>query len=129
MSTYLCHLQTRSRTQPSYHSKHTFLKAIDQLPIGPEWKCELVQVHGELENNDEHEATNSEELELWLRDPVAYVRELIGNAAFRTEMAYAPKKVYIDPHGRTRRYDEMWTGNWWWECQVSTQRTSNHSCT
>ena len=30
-----------------------------------------------------------EELELWLCDPVACVRELIRNAAFKNEMAYA----------------------------------------
>ena len=66
MSTYLYRPQTRSRTQPSYRSKHIFLKKINQLPTGPEWKCELVQVHGELENNDEEAATASEELELWL---------------------------------------------------------------
>ena len=119
MSTYLYHLQTQSQTQPSYHSKHTFLKGIDQLSTRPEWKCELVQVHSELENNDEEAATASEELELWLQDPVACVQELIGNTAFRTEITYAPEEVYTDPHGTTRRYGEMWTGDWWWECQVS----------
>lgn len=63
-------------------------------------------------------------LELWRRDPVACVRELIGNPAFRTELAYAPEKAYADRHGRTRRYDEMWTGDWWWETQVSVQLMS-----
>ena len=34
-------------------------------------------------------------------------------------MAYAPEKVYTDKEGLNRRYDEMWTGDWWWEMQVS----------
>ena len=25
----------------------------------------------------------------------------------------------MDKEGKTRRYDEMWTGKWWWETQVS----------
>ncbi|KAF8546324.1 hypothetical protein OG21DRAFT_1479689 [Imleria badia] len=101
---------TREWTQPSYQSKYTFMKLIDQLPTGPEWKCKLVQVRA---TNDD----SIEELELWLRDLVACVRELIGNPAFHGEIAYTPEKVYTDCHGTTRRYDEMWTGDWWWETQ------------
>ncbi|KAF8550904.1 hypothetical protein OG21DRAFT_1418931, partial [Imleria badia] len=109
---------TRNRTQPSYRSKYLFMKAIDQLPTGPEWSCELVRVRGdELIENDEVDEENVEELELWLRDPVACVKELIGNPAFQGNMAYAPEKVYADPEGQTRRFDEMWTGDWWWETQ------------
>ncbi|KAF8550905.1 hypothetical protein OG21DRAFT_1524817 [Imleria badia] len=94
------------------------MKAIDQLPTGPEWSCELVRVRGdELIENDEVDEENVEELELWLRDPVACVKELIGNPAFQGNMAYAPEKAYADPEGQTRRFDEMWTGDWWWETQ------------
>ncbi|KAI9567613.1 hypothetical protein HD554DRAFT_2173021 [Boletus coccyginus] len=28
-----------------------FMKAIDQLPTGPEWQCELIQVHGDAEES------------------------------------------------------------------------------
>jgi hypothetical protein len=34
-------------------------------------------------------------------------------------MSYVPKKVYTDEDGRVRLYDEMWTGEWWWNMQVS----------
>lgn len=121
-------MQMRERARPSYRSTHTFKKLIDQLPTGPEWYCEIVHVRGDAEgpgeanDGEDHQADEledgGEELELWLRDPVACVRELIGNAAFRSEMAYAPEKVYTDPNAQTRRYDEMWTGEWWWETQV-----------
>ncbi|KAF8124416.1 hypothetical protein EV363DRAFT_1178044, partial [Boletus edulis] len=77
---------------------------------------------GEANDGEDHQADEledgGEELELWLRDPVACVRELIGNAAFRSEMAYAPEKVYTDPNAKARRYDEAWTGKRWWETQV-----------
>ncbi|KAI9569609.1 hypothetical protein HD554DRAFT_2019877 [Boletus coccyginus] len=45
--------------------------------------------------------TNSEELELWMRDPIACIRELIDNPTFDDSMAYAPKKVYMDQEGHT----------------------------
>ncbi|KAN0091453.1 hypothetical protein V8E55_005019 [Tylopilus felleus] len=119
---------TREQTQPTYKSTHMFMKLIDQLPTGLEWQYELVHVRGdaviprELGDAKEDESEDGvegegEELELWLQDPVACVQELIGNAAFKNEMAYAPEKVYTDLHSKTRHYDEMWTGNWWWETQ------------
>jgi hypothetical protein len=108
------------------------MKLIDQLPTGPEWQCELVRVCGDAGREagdaavDEGKARDnelegegaSEELELWMRNPVACVQELIGNAAFKNEMAYTPEKVYTNSGGQARRYDEMWTGDWWWETQV-----------
>jgi hypothetical protein len=30
-----------------------------------------------------------------------------------------PKKAYKDPDGKNRIFDEMWTGDWWWNLQVS----------
>jgi hypothetical protein len=60
----------------------------------------------------------SEELELWMRDPVTCIQELIGNPTFNGSMAYAPEKVYVDQNGQERRYDEIWSGDWWWKTQV-----------
>lgn len=60
-----------------------------------------------------------EELELWRRDPVECVKDLISNPAFRDHMSYVPEEVYSDSEGNTRVYDEMWTGEWWWKTQVS----------
>ena len=62
----------------------------------------------------------SEDLELWLRDPVECIRELIGNPAFREYISYAPEHAYADEAGAIRIFDEMWTADWWWETQVST---------
>lgn len=106
-----------------------FMKTIDRLPTGPDWTCKLVRIQGDLEPTTEQgpadEDSNTEELELWLHDPVACIRELIGNPSFHGEIAYAPEKVYLDSHGRTRRYDEMWTGDWWWRTQVSIWDNAN----
>ncbi|KAF8873161.1 hypothetical protein BD779DRAFT_1452149, partial [Infundibulicybe gibba] len=61
----------------------------------------------------------TEEVELWKRDPVECVKELIGNVAFRENMKYALTKIYEDEDGKNRGYDEMSSGDWWWETQMS----------
>ena len=62
----------------------------------------------------------TEEHELWRRDPVECIQELIGNPAFKDYVSYIPEPVYTDADGTTQIFDEMWTGDWWWKMQVST---------
>ncbi|KAI6006884.1 hypothetical protein EDD15DRAFT_2383857 [Pisolithus albus] len=118
--------KTRTCMRPSYQSNHTFMKIVDSLMTSPEWRCELVYTNGDVKDirhdqgDDEGHTINGKEMELWVCNPVTCIRELIGNPAFNGNIAYAPEKVYTDCHGTTRWYDEMWTGDWWWETQVST---------
>jgi len=100
----------KNRTQPSYRSKYTFLQLVDKLPTGPEWTCRLVHVHGDLGPLDENNVAMEgeiKELEFWMCDQVACIRELMGNLAFDGSMAYATEKVYTDAEGQTRRYNKM----------------------
>ncbi|KAH7919169.1 hypothetical protein BV22DRAFT_1134039 [Leucogyrophana mollusca] len=103
------------RLQTSFKSKHLFMKAVDKLPRGAEWKLKMVTVEGDRKGPDGKVLT--EELELWLRDPIGCIRELMANPAFADVMSYAPEKVYVDETENGRRYGEMWTGDWWWEMQ------------
>ncbi|KAH7904195.1 Zn-finger domain-containing protein [Hygrophoropsis aurantiaca] len=106
---------TRNRTKTSFHNSRAFLQKVDQLPTGPQWSCKKVSVSGDRRgDNDE---MMSEEVDLWLRDPVECLKELIGNPSFRDCMAYAPERVYADPAGQVRIFDDMWTADWWWETQ------------
>lgn len=59
-----------------------------------------------------------EHVELWRRDPVDCIRELMSNPAFDGHVSYVPEQVYQDPQGHNRVYDEMWTGDHWWNLQV-----------
>ncbi|KAI9570728.1 hypothetical protein HD554DRAFT_2203745 [Boletus coccyginus] len=94
---------------PTFSSSHTFLKLIDQLSTGLEWTCQMIQMHNNLDPIESNTPdgllannTDSEELELWMRDPVTCVRELIDNPAFDDSMAYTPEKVYEHlPSGAT----------------------------
>ncbi|KAI6156712.1 hypothetical protein BKA82DRAFT_4325524 [Pisolithus tinctorius] len=90
----------------SFSSAHAFLKYVDSLRTGPAWTCEMIDVVGD-----------TEQVELWRRDPVECVMELIGNPAFRDAMAYSPEHAYTDSKGTNHIYDEMWTANWWWDVQ------------
>ena len=49
---------------------------------------------------DENSEPVVDEHELWIRDPVECICELIGNPAFREYMAYTPEKTYTDKHGQ-----------------------------
>ncbi|KDQ60021.1 hypothetical protein JAAARDRAFT_191454 [Jaapia argillacea MUCL 33604] len=106
---------TRNQTQPSYHNSYSLLQKIDELPHGPEWICELVDVMGNILGEDKKPIV--ETVELWKRDPVECIRELIGNPVFQGMISYVPERVFADKEGQTRVYDEMWTGDWWWEVQ------------
>jgi hypothetical protein len=64
----------------------------------------------------------TEVLELWHRDPVDCVRELLGNPTFKNQ-GYAPIRVFKSFDAATgaysnREYSEMWTADWWWKIQV-----------
>jgi hypothetical protein len=61
-----------------------------------------------------------EDVEVWMRDPVECIRDLIGNPSFKDHMAYAPSRAYADQAGLHRVVDDMWTGDWWTETQVSS---------
>ncbi|KAJ6533437.1 Zn-finger domain-containing protein [Mycena vulgaris] len=110
-------LPTTKKANLSFHNNRAFLKKVDQLPTGPDWKCRIVTAAGN--RVDENDELMSEELELWMRDPVECIRELMGNPVFREHMAYAPERVYSTEEGdeESRIFDEMWTAEWWWKLQ------------
>ncbi|KAI6161278.1 hypothetical protein EDD17DRAFT_1886951 [Pisolithus thermaeus] len=99
----------------SFENARSFLKRVDKLRTGPAWTCEIIDVCGDIVSEDGR--LKHEEVELWRHDPVECVRELMGNPAFRDVMSYVPERAYADANGETHIYDEMWTGNWWWDVQ------------
>lgn len=110
-------LQIRNQLGLSFHNNRSFLQKIDSLPTGPKWSCERVKVRGNARGVGGEFVM--EEVELWKRDPVECVRELLGNPTFREHITYTPERVFADGMASQRIYDEMWTGDWWWDMQVS----------
>ncbi|KAJ7190523.1 hypothetical protein GGX14DRAFT_538026 [Mycena pura] len=81
---------------PSYTNKTNFLEKIDELKIGPSWRCKSFATVGDvpdLEADPSQKTMVSESNEMWFRDPVECVAELMGNPAFSDSMRFAPVKV------------------------------------
>ncbi|KAG1800491.1 hypothetical protein EV424DRAFT_1474849 [Suillus variegatus] len=102
---------TKNRTQPSFHNNRSFLQKVDELPHGAAWSCKKVGVQGN--QTDETGQPMREDVELWMRNPVECIKDLIGNPLFKDHMVYAPARAYTDPAGLHRVIDDMWTADWW----------------
>ncbi|KAI4518989.1 hypothetical protein K525DRAFT_241751 [Schizophyllum commune Loenen D] len=109
----------------SFHNKRSFLQFIDKLPQAPAWSCRSWSVEGNIMDKNGNPMT--EDIELWQRDPVECIRDLLGNPAYNGHQGYAPYRVFRgldqDGNGVNREYDEMWTGDWWYDTQVSCHDT------
>lgn len=105
--------------QPSFANKRSLLDKIDSLPGGAPWRHQTFEITGTI--RDENGEFRTTEVELWKRDPVECIKELMQNPRFKEHMRYAPERVYhTDANGKTERgYDEMATADWWWAVQVS----------
>ncbi|KIY71495.1 hypothetical protein CYLTODRAFT_390132 [Cylindrobasidium torrendii FP15055 ss-10] len=99
-----------------YGGKRSLLNIIDQLPKGAGWKYTPLTVHGDVIGEGETR-TLDEVVEVWHRDPVEVVRELVGDPTFEGHIKWSAQKVYRDKTRTCRSFSEMNTGEWWWELQ------------
>ena len=85
--------------------------------MGPKWECEVFVTEGDVIN----EATGrrkQETFELWKRNPVDCIQELISNPLFSDNIRYAPEPLFEDKEGTKPIINEMWTAEWWETVQV-----------
>jgi hypothetical protein len=102
-------VQVKEKLTPMYQTKKKFFEMLDGLPTGsPEWTCNIITIASNAMNKEGE--TLTEDVELWRRNPVECVQELMGNPAFKDAMAFTPEKAFADPKGGNQVYDEMWTG-------------------
>ncbi|KAI0070398.1 hypothetical protein K474DRAFT_1713361 [Panus rudis PR-1116 ss-1] len=87
-------LRTIQKCDLSVGSSYTFFKNVDKLPSSQRWMYDEITVVGDRIGEDQKLMT--ERVELWRRDPLECVRELIGNPDFRNSMSYAPEKIFAD---------------------------------
>ena len=73
------------------------MKAIDHLPRSIEWSLRMVDVEGDIMGADGKLLT--EEVELWLRNPLDCIRELMVNLNFVDAISYEPQRVFDDETG------------------------------
>ncbi|KAI0681907.1 hypothetical protein BC835DRAFT_1409663 [Cytidiella melzeri] len=100
---------TQNRSKLSFKDKRAFLKAIDALPRGPEWQCETFKLHVEETGGGEEDCANREVFELWKRNLVECICELLANPTFKDHLHYAPEQEYEDESGEKPILGEMWS--------------------
>ncbi|KAJ7586638.1 hypothetical protein C8J56DRAFT_787323 [Mycena floridula] len=105
----------KTSMKPSFKNKHAFLQKIDALPQASQWSCEGKVIEGKIKGPKGEFLT--ENVEVWMRDPLECIEELVGNPMFEEYLDYAPYHVYYRSDGTNRGFDEMATGDWWWKAQ------------
>ncbi|KAG8914008.1 hypothetical protein FRC02_005165 [Tulasnella sp. 418] len=78
----------------------------NEMPEVPTWHTFTIK----LDDMDE-------EFEVHYRDPLAIIKAILANPEFADKMAFAPEKQWSDKDRKSRLYNEMHTGDWWWNAQ------------
>lgn len=104
----------------TFKNKQEFLKKLDSLPSGPSFTREEVTIQGDIEDEDGKLLT--ETVELWKRDILEVIQELVGNPALwdkeQEKFQTKPMRIWRNKERENRVYGESWTGDWWNELQV-----------
>ncbi|KAG8730719.1 hypothetical protein FRC10_002397, partial [Ceratobasidium sp. 414] len=113
----LIKLPIMERCQLSFSSNYALNKLLDKLPsAGPRWTRIQRTITGTLKDT---KGANflKEEIEIWVRDIVEVIKELIGNMAYGNKLVFVPQRVEINNDPSRRKIDEMWTADWWMRIQ------------
>ena len=114
-------------THTSYTDKRTLLAKIDALPSSvAQFESSNVTVIGDV-CNDKGDLLR-EELEVFHRNPVECVADLLSTPTLRDSLHYAPSQVFVDDTCTDRIYHDMWTADWWWETQVCPTNVMQSTC-
>jgi hypothetical protein len=100
-------------------NSHALLQDIDLLPSGAPWSSEKIILEGRYKYV----------LCVFWRDPVEVVRELISNRQLKNNIKYTPQRHFTSTECLVRIFSEMWTGDWWWETQVSSYQDEGKELT
>ncbi|KDQ06336.1 hypothetical protein BOTBODRAFT_88598, partial [Botryobasidium botryosum FD-172 SS1] len=85
-------LPTRRRVRPSFKNAKAFFEHVDQLPHGPGFQQRSIEVIGDCIGDDGRPLR--QELDIWARDPIECIREILQNPSFKEHTVYAPRRVY-----------------------------------
>ena len=91
--------------KPSFCSAHLLYKKVDVLRTRPAWDYRMLTLTGDVK--DKHGKPLTEEVKLWMRNPVDCIAKLMENSSFDGSMAYALEHVYTNSTANSRIYDKM----------------------
>ncbi|KAF8950928.1 hypothetical protein BDZ97DRAFT_1636640, partial [Flammula alnicola] len=105
MDSFLKLNMIRHGANPAFHNSRALLKRIDRLPTGPSWTCTPLRITGD--KVDKQKKPLTEDVELWHRNPVECIKELMENPAFEKNQCYEPRRVFRKGDYTNREYNEM----------------------
>ena len=94
----------------SYSNTRSLHRFIEEVPPRAEWKSRRLSFRD----------TPEEEYILHYRSPLEAIKALLGDPALAEHIVYKPKRIFTNASKEKQVYNEMWTGRWWEETQVST---------
>jgi hypothetical protein len=98
----------RDSLKSNYHLRQKIDAMEDGLGHGS-WKKATLQMAWNVQHPDA--------IEFWHRDIIECAKWLLRQPAYEEHLTYTPKRCFNDAGHRV--YNEMHTGDWWWDKQVS----------
>lgn len=93
---------------------------IDEIRQGDvPWESFTVKYNGELPDDQSSvPAWKLQGYEVWFRDPLKVLEQMLSNPSFKSEFDVAPKRLF---NNGKRLYRDLMTGNWaWLQCVCVT---------
>jgi hypothetical protein len=87
---------------------HNHLDAMEQ--IGGPW------TEGVINRAADDESWVPHQMKFWFKDSMSVLKDIVGNQRVAEYTKWSPERI-VQKDG-TRKYTEMWTGDWWWDVQV-----------
>jgi hypothetical protein len=103
---------------PPFASHKDMYEKIDSSHLGGvRWETFSIQYEGTLPDHDVPDWMTAEN-DVWFRDPLTLVHNMLSNPDFKDEFDYAPYQEY-DRDGN-HRFQDFMSGNWAWKQCVSS---------
>ena len=94
----------------SYSNSRSLLGCVENVPAQAEWQSAALSFKD----------APQDKYVLHYRSPIEAIKALLGDPALAKDIVYKPKRIFTNASKEKRVYNEMWTGTWWEETQVST---------
>lgn len=106
---------------PPFADANDLYNVIDSIPLGDApWHSFTASFTGAIpEENAPHWMTSK--YDVWCRNPLDVIRNLLANPEFKGEFDYAPYREF--DHHLCRQYGNFMSGNWAWRHAVSISFT------
>jgi hypothetical protein len=103
---------------PPFASHKAMYEKINSTNLGnAQWETFSIKYGGVQPNHDVPDWMTAEN-DVWLRDPLTLVHNMLSNPDFKDELNYAPFQKY-DQDGN-HQFQDFMSGNWAWKQCVSS---------